>query len=174
MKKFFQNTRFLFYLLALLFLFSSCITYRYIRDKETLKMERGLQGERTGSVIGNSFLMAFFGFLSVITNMDLVGTFLPEQKLRHLTLTNTGSDTLQVNMLAGEARKDSQFCDFRDISIPPGSICRLLVPVNTAYNLYFSNTLNSGEDDELLEINTRSDHSLKLSSGMTYKSNNLK
>lgn len=136
-------------------------------------MEKGLQGERAGSVVGNSFLMAFFGFLSIITNTDLVNVFLPEQKLRHLTLANTGSDTLQVNMLAGQARRDSQYCDFKDIRIPPGEKCRLLVPVNCNYNLYFSNTMNTEEDDELLEINTNSNPKIKLYSGMINKSDSI-
>jgi hypothetical protein len=173
MKRFFLNTRFLIYLLAFLLLFSSCVTYRYIRDEGTLKRERALQGERAGNVIGNSFLMVIFGFLAAVTGTDLGEEFLPEQKLRHLTLSNTGTDTLQVNMLAGEARRDNQYCDFRDIRIPPGTKCRLLVPVNTAYNLYFSNTPDSEEDDEWLEINTNSGRKIKLFSGMTNKKDSI-
>jgi DNA uptake protein ComE-like DNA-binding protein len=169
MKKSILPLRFMVYGLIFLFLLPSCITYRFIRNEDTVKMEKGLQGERTGSVIGNSFLMAFFGFLSVITNTDLVNVFLPEQKLRHLTL----ADTLQVNMLAGQARKDSQYCDFKDIRIPPGEKCRLLVPVNCNYNLYFSNTINTEEDDELLEINTNSNPKIKLYPGMTNKSDSI-
>lgn len=173
MKRFFLVIRCLYYLLAFLLLFSSCITYRYIRDEGTLKRERALQGERAGNVIGNSFLMVIFGFLAIITNTDLGEEFLPEQKLRRLKLANTGNDTLQVNMLAGEARRDSQYCDFRDMRIPPGTTCRLLVPVNTNYNLYFSNTFNSEEDDEWLEINTNSGRKIKLFSGMTNKKDSI-
>lgn len=173
MKRFFQHSGSIIGVLTFLLLFSSCITYRFIRDEKSLKMERQLHGERAGRVVGDSFLVAILGFLSAITNMDLVDGFLPDQKLSHLTLSNVSSDTLQVNMLAGQALKDSQYCDFRDIRIPPGSKCRLLVPVNCNYNLYFSNTINSEEDDEFMEINTVINLKLKLFPGMTFQKDSI-
>jgi hypothetical protein len=53
-----------------------------------------------------------------------------------------------------------------NIRIPPKQSCRMLVPVNASYNIYFSNTPQT-DDDELLEINTTEKKRISLQPGMT-------
>ena len=61
---------------------------------------------------------------------------------------------------------ENDYCDFMDIRIPPQTKCKVMVPINANYNVYFSNTPES-EDDELLEINTSETKNLLLIPGMT-------
>ncbi len=153
-------------LLALGILLNSCITYQYIRDPQTLKLQKEIRGTRTGNVLGDSFLTLGSGVVAALTGV-YVGYTPGARNLRHLSLLNQSADTLQVNMLTDQVWKDSTYCDFRNIRIPPGEKCRLLVPVNSVYNLYFSNTPDSEEDDEFLEINTSLNSKIILTPGMT-------
>lgn len=75
------------------------------------------------------------------------------QNFKKLRLINPTLDTLNVNMLTDVYLDKDDYCDFMDIRIPPAQNCRVLVPVNAVYQIYFSNTPQN-DDDELLEINT--------------------
>jgi hypothetical protein len=58
------------------------------------------------------------------------------------------------------------YCDFMDIRIPPKQSCRILVPVNAVYNVYFSETPQN-DDDEMIEIKTSEKSRINLLPGMT-------
>ena len=45
--------------------------------------------------------------------------------------------------------KHLKYCDFLDFRIPPNSNCRILVPFDAEYNVYFSKTPES--EDNLSE-----------------------
>ncbi len=155
-------------LLTITLILASCISYQYIGDSETVKREKEIQGTRVGNVIGDSFLTLASAVVAAFTGVYI--SYIPEsQRLKHIALVNQSTDTLQVNMLTDQVWKDSTYCDFRDIRIPPGEKCRLLVPVNSVYNLYFSNTINSQEDDELLELNSTLKSKIILYPGMTFQ-----
>jgi hypothetical protein len=144
----------------------SCITYRYIGDEESLQRQKEIRGKRVGNVIGASFLTLASVVVAAFTGVYV--SYIPEdQNLKQIRLVNPGPDTLQVNMFTDQVWKDSMYCDFRNLLIPPGQKCRLLVPSYTAYNLYFSNTPGSEEDDELIEFNTSSKSKIILVPGMT-------
>jgi hypothetical protein len=60
---------------------------------------------------------------------------------------------------------ENNYCDFMDIRIPPKKNCKILVPVNAEYNVYFSNTAQN-DDDELLQINTSEFKKISLKTGI--------
>jgi hypothetical protein len=156
---------------ASLMLLSSCITAKYIQDEDSLLRQQQIHRHRIGNVVGSSFLTAGSAFLAAFTGIYL--EYLPATNLKKIALSNTSPDTLQVNMLTDKFWKDSVFCDFRDIRIPPGETCRLLVPVGSVYNLYFSNTPQSGEDDELIQFDTFINRKVSLYPGLTSEKDSL-
>jgi hypothetical protein len=168
MKKYFRLYKPFTFLLALSFLLTSCITYTYIRDAESLTLQKDIQSKRAGNVIGDTFLTLASAVVAAFTGV-YVGYTPDGRSLKHLSLVNNSPDTMQVNLISDMKWKDSTYCDFRDIRIPPGKKCRLLVPVNSVYNLYFSNTMNSEEDDEFLEIDANAKSKIILSPGMTFQ-----
>ena len=91
-------------------------------------------------------------FVSAVANVD-AGIYPEGHEFKKLKLKNPTSDTVYVNMLTNVFWDEDNYCDFMDIRIPPYEICKILVPVDANYNVYFSNTPES-DDDELLEINT--------------------
>jgi hypothetical protein len=60
----------------------------------------------------------------------------------------------------------NNYCDFMDIRIPPKEKCRILVPVNADYNVYFSQTPQD-DDDEMIKINTKELNQLIIKPGIT-------
>lgn len=58
------------------------------------------------------------------------------------------------------------YCDFMDIRIPPSLNCKVMVPVETLYNLYFSTTPES-DDDEMMQVYSGDIKNIKLYSGIT-------
>jgi hypothetical protein len=152
-------------LICALFLWS-CISYRYIRDDESLRLQKKIQGRRTANIAGGSLLTLGSAVLAYFTGV-YVGYTPGGNSLKTLRLVNTSPDTLQVNLLSDVFWKDSLYCDFRDIRIPPGEKCRLLVPSSGMYNLYFSNTVNSEEDDEMIQLSPLAGAKISLTPGMT-------
>jgi hypothetical protein len=152
-------------LICALFL-SSCVSYRYIRDDESLRLQKKIQGRRTANIAGGSLLTLGSAALAFFTGV-YIGYVPGENNLKTLKLVNTSTDTLQVNLLSDVFWKDSVYCDFRDIRIPPGEKCRLLVPANGLYNLYFSNTADSEEDDEMIQVSPLAGTKISLTTGMT-------
>jgi len=152
-------------LICTLFL-SSCISYRYINNDESLRLQKKIQGRRTANIAGGSLLTAGSAVLAFFTGV-YIGYLPGENSLKTIKLLNTSTDTLQVNLLSDTFWKDSIYCDFRDIRIPPGQKCRLLVPSSGLYNLYFSNTPNSEEDDEMIQVSPLTGAKISLTPGMT-------
>jgi hypothetical protein len=76
-----------------------------------------------------------------------------EQQFKKINLMNPTNDTMYVNMLTDVIWDKEDYCDFMDIRIPPKLNCKVLVPVEANYNLYYSTTPQSNDDD-MLEIYT--------------------
>jgi hypothetical protein len=153
-------------LLICITLLSSCITYQYIRDEGSMHLQKKIQGKRTANILGGSFLTAGSVVLGALTGI-YVGYTPGMRNLKSVRFINTSADTLQLNLLSDQIWKDSVYCDIRDIRIPPGEKCRILVPVNALYNLYFSNTMDMEADDEIIQFTPASQSKFSLYPGMT-------
>lgn len=156
-------------LFVIILLAQSCSSPKYFHDESSLERQKELQSKRCGNVFCE--VMAGIGsvFFAVATETEVA--YVPaDQQFKKLNLVNTSSDTIYVNMLTDLIWDKDDYCDFMDIRIPPNLNCKVLVPVNANYNLYFSNTPAS-DDDELLEINTSSLKKIALYPGLTSLSN---
>lgn len=95
-----------------------------------------------------------------------IGYYPEEQQFKKLNLINTTNDTMYVNMLTNVIWDKEDYCDFMDIRIPPKLNCKVMVPVETLYNLYFSTTPES-DDDEMIQVYTNDIKKINLYSGLT-------
>ncbi len=142
------------YIISTLFVFLiiSCSSPKYIYNTDSYNRQQELQEMRSEKVFGE-----ILNFSSTIISAAFDSEYdlwIPgEQHLKKLNLINPTSDTIYVNMLSDVYWTDSVYCDFMDIRIPPKERLKILVPLDTNYNLYFSNTPQN-DDDELMEINT--------------------
>jgi hypothetical protein len=168
MKRKFRYSEIIVCLLVSTIFLSSCITYHYIRDENSLLLQKKIQGKRTANILGGSFLTMGTLVLGALTGI-YIGYTPGMQDLKSVRLVNKSTDTLQVNLLSDQIWKDSVYCDFRDVRIPPGEKCRILLPANALYNLYFSNTVDSEEDDEIIQFNPVSQSKFILYPGMTFQ-----
>lgn len=152
-------------LLILLVLIFSCTTSRYIHDESSAARHNILKSSRSKNVVVNSVLTTGSIILSAILGGGII--FTPgDSNFKKITLENTGTDTLYVNMLTDYVIQDSTYCDYMDVRIPPQEKCRLLFPVSALYNVYFTKT--PGQDnDEMIEIDTFRKKRLILYPGMT-------
>lgn len=143
----------------------SCSTQKYIYDSSGLNRQKELKNMRTSHVFDDILI----GSLSIFSSAFL-GTEVEwqptEQQFKRLNLINPTSDTIYVNMLTDIYWNENNYCDFMDIRIPPNKNCKVLVPVNANYNLYFSNTPEK-DDDEMLEIFTGRLKKISLQPGLT-------
>ena len=154
----------LIFCLLIVFL-SSCSAPQYFYDPSSLERQKELRSTRSANVWSDVFLC--FSSACISAALDTEIEYIPQdQKFKKLNLLNTNRDTLYVNMLADVFWDENNYCDFMDIRIPPQKGCKVMVPMNANYNVYFSNTPQS-EDDEFLEINTSDIKNLKLVPGMT-------
>lgn len=101
-----------------------------------------------------------------------IGWYPSEQEFKKINLINPTNDTLYVNMLTDVYWDKENYCDFMDIRIPAKKNCKVLVPVNANYNLYFSNTPES-TDDEMLKVFTSDIKKVSLSPGITVVNNTI-
>ncbi len=152
-------------LLILTFLFSSCATGKYFYDPVSQERQQDLKKHRSGNVFGDIGL--FMANIFVMATLDVDAGLYPQgQEFKKIKLINPTKDTIYVNMLTDVYWDEDNFCDFMDIRIPGEKKCILLVPVNADYNVYFSSTPES-DDDEMLEINTDNFKRLSLYPGLT-------
>lgn len=155
-----------FYLWLLpVFFCISCGSTRYFFDAGSAERQKELRKIRSSNI----FSTFFEGTVSVVYGIVVDAGYYwypPEQQFQKLKLENTSTDTLYVNMLTDVFWDEENYCDFMDIRIPPSSRCKVMVPVNSNYNLYFSNTPES-DDDEMLEIFTGDVKKLSLYPGIT-------
>lgn len=149
----------------ILILSQSCGSSQYIYDEESKIRQTELKKNRSGNVfadIGISLASIIFS-----STLDVgVALFPKDQEFTKFKILNASEDTLFVNMLTDVYWDEFDYCDFMDIRIPPDKKCKLLVPVDAAYNVYFSNTLQS-DDDELIEIYTGNLNKISLYPGLT-------
>jgi len=151
-------------LIAAVFLWS-CSAPQYFHDPSSRKRQKELLDTRSANVFGDVFM----GVSSVCMAAAFDGEveFYPtEQHFKKLKLYNPTGDTMYVNMLTDVYWDENNYCDFMDIRIPPRTECKVMVPIAANYNLYFSPTPES-EDDEMLEIYTSSIKRISLKPGMT-------
>ena len=143
----------------------SCTTQKYIYDVSSSKRQNELQAKRSGYVLGDILVASISIVSSTFTGSE--ADWLPgDKQFKKLKLLNPTSDTVYVNMLTDIYWDKNDYCDFMDIRIPPKEKCRILVPVEADYNVYFSNTMQS-DDDELLQINTSKLNKINLKPGIT-------
>jgi len=146
------------------FLFS-CSTPNYFHDPSSKDRQKELRSTRSGNVFSD----IFFGMTTVVLSAALdtdIGFDPHEQSFKKLKLVNTSNDTMYVNMLTDLYWDENDYCDFMDIRIPPLKTCKVMVPMDATYNLYFSTTPEDN-DDEMIEIFTTSFKRISLKPGMT-------
>jgi hypothetical protein len=160
----FRKTKIITFFVVLAFLFS-CATPKYFHDQVSRDRQKELKKHRSGNVFSDIGLTVASIFISTAVNVDL-GMFPSGQDFKKLKIINPTPDTLYVNMLTDVYWDENNYCDFMDIRIPPNEKCKVLVPVDANYNLYFSNTADSN-DDEMLEINTNDFKKISLYQGLT-------
>ena len=153
------------FLLSIILLFGSCTTPQYIHDKGSNERQKKLIKRHSGNIFSDIGLLLSSIFIMAAVEVDREFIF-DDQEFKKLKLINPTKDTIYVNMLTDVYWDEENFCDFMDIRLPPNQRCKMLVPVNANYNVYFSNTPEP-EDDEMLEINTDEFNKLKLYPGMT-------
>ena len=130
-----------------------------------------LRKNRSGNIFADIGLSIASLFMMAAVNVD-VGLFPDEQEFKKLKIINPSKDTLFVNMLTDAIWDEDNYCDFMDIRIPPKQKCRVLVPVNANYNMYFSNTTEN-DDDELIEIFTNNIKKISLYPGLTHPKDSI-
>lgn len=153
------------YITILISLLQSCATPQYFFDESSKKRQKELRQSRSGNVVGDIFVGIGSVFVGAMleTEIDIYPT---DQEFKKLNLINPTTDTMYVNMLTDVYWDEENYCDFMDIRIPPKLNCKVMVPVNANYNLYFSNTPES-DDDEMLEIFTTEIKRISLTPGIT-------
>ncbi len=153
--------------LALLMLMSACTTPQYILDRNSQALQKEIKNKRAGNVFGDVFLTMGSTLLALITGV-YIGYAPGERSLKKVALKNVGEDSLQVNMLTDMIWKDSTYADVMNIRIPPGETCRLLIPSGAVYNLYFSSTFDTTDDDEFLVFDPSTMKKVTLYPGLTF------
>jgi hypothetical protein len=149
----------------LFFFFFACSTPKHFHDQSSLERQKELQKKRSGKVFSDVGLGVLSVFSSAALEVDL-GWYPSEQEFKKMKLINPTADTMYINMLTDLFWDDDNYCDFMDIRIPPNTNCKVLLPVNANYNLYFSNTPEN-TDDEVMEISTSDFKKLSLYPGIT-------
>lgn len=147
------------------FFLAACSSPQYFHDSSSYERQKELQDTRSANVFGDIFL----GVTSVCMAAAFDGEveFYPsEQQFKKLKLINPTKDTMYVNMLTDLYWDENNYCDFMDIRIPPKTECKIIVPMNANYNLYFSPTPES-DDDEMLEIFTTDIKRISFKPNMT-------
>lgn len=157
-------------IISTLMLFQSCSSPKYIYDTSSYERQKELRASRGGNVFVD--VMAGIGTVFVGAMLECEVDYAPsEQQFKKLNLINPTNDTLYINMLTDLVWDNEGYCDFMDIRIPPKLNCKVMVPMHAAYNLYFSNTPES-QDDEMIEIYTTDVKRFTLYPGMTLEAEN--
>lgn len=162
MKRFLNSIKIL---TLLVFTFYACSTSKQLHDQESMKRQKEIKNTRSSNVFSDILGAVFSIFTSNVldTEMDWEPT---EKQFKKINFINPSDDTLFVNMLTDVLWDNEDYCDFLDIRIPPRANCKLMLPINTNYNLYFSNTPEP-DDDEMLEISTNDFNKISLYPGLT-------
>ena len=159
-------------ILIFILLLGSCAAPQHIYDRDSYKRQKELRASRATNVFGE--ILAGCTSVAIGAMLDTEIEFPDsEQEFKKLNLVNKSADTLYVNMLTDVYWDTLNYCDFMDIRIPPHLNCRVMVPMNAAYNIYFSNKPEEG-NDELLEVYSTDVRRLKLYPGITQLSDSIK
>ena len=151
------------FIAAFLFIFS-CSSPKYFHDQSSFERQKELKKDRSGNVASDIGIGILSAFSSAAFEVDL-GWYPSEQEFKKIKLNNPTRDTVYVNMLTDVYWDENDYCDFMDIRIPPNENCKVLVPLNANYNLYFSNTSES-DDDEMIEVFTNDIKNISLKPGL--------
>lgn len=153
-------------ILCLSFIFLiSCSTPQYFHDTASAKRQKELRDSRSANIVGDILIGISTACMSAALETEI--EFIPtEQQFKKLNLVNPTPDTIYVNMLSDVVWDKENYCDFMDLRIPPFKTCKVMVPINANYNLYFSTTPNE-DDDEMMEIYTTSTKRILLKPGTT-------
>ncbi len=146
-------------------LICSCSSPKYFHDESSLKRQKELHSSRSTNVA----VGILSGILSTATAVAFdtnVQYYPADQEFKKIKLINPTIDTMYVNMLTDVFWDENNYCDFMDIRIPPKMTCKVLVPVLANYNLYFSTTPES-DDDEMFQFFTSELKKIKLEPGIT-------
>lgn len=144
----------------------SCTSTKYIYDPVSKERQKDLTKHRSGHVFSDIGMSIASVFSMVALDFDV--ELIPQgQDFKKLKIQNSSKDTLYINMLTDVYWDEQNYCDFMDIRIPPKEKCRLLVPVDANYNLYFSAT-SEQDDDEFFEINTNDFRKISLYPGISF------
>lgn len=160
--KLFQNLISILYASTLLF--CSCSAPKYFHDEGSLNRQKELKNTRAANIITDiaGGIISTVSSVAIETETDWSPT---ERNFKKMKLINPTKDTIYVNMLTDIFWDKEDYCDFMDIRIPPKSKCKILVPLDANYNLFFSNT-SQKDDDEVLEIYTTSIKNIWLYPGI--------
>jgi len=164
----FRKTQIIIFLIIVTFSIS-CSSPKYFHDPVSRERQMDLKKHRSGNVFADVGLTVASIFVSSAINFDL-GLYPEGQDFKKIKLINPTTDTIYVNMLTDVYWDKDNYCDFMDIRIPPKVKCKVLVPVDANYNLYFSNTPES-DDDEMLQVNTNDFKKISLYPGLTKTKN---
>ncbi len=142
-----------------------CTSQKYIYDSTSRERQNELKKLRSGNVFTDIGLSIASLFVLAVADVNL-GLYPDGHEFKKLKIINPSKDTIYINMLTDVFWDEENYCDFYDIRIPPKEKYKLLVPVDAVYNVYFSNTPQT-DDDELLEINTNNFKRISLYPGLT-------
>lgn len=124
-----------------------------------------LNKHRSGNIFAKIGLTLSSIIVSSTFDMD-VALYPQDHEFKKFKIRNASADTLYINMLTDVYWDEYDYCDFLDIQLPPQKKTKILLPVDAAYNLYFSNT-SRADDDELIEIYTGNLKKITLYPGLT-------
>jgi hypothetical protein len=144
----------------------ACSSPKYIYNKSSYNRQKELIACRGKNIAKDISLGLFSACTAAALDVDF-GYYPAEQQFRKLKLINSTTDTMYVNMLTDVFWDTNNYCDFTDIRIPPKKSTKILVPLGTNYNIYFSTTPQK-DDDELLHIFTSDLKRISLSPQMTH------
>lgn len=151
--------------IILILILQGCASPKHIYHKTSYERQKELKNNRGANVFVE--ILSGVGSVFVGAMLDTEVGYVPsDQEFKKLKLINPTNDTLYINMLTDLVWDNEDYCDFMDIRIPPNQKCKVMVPMHAAYNLYFSNTPQS-DDDEMIEIFTTDVKKFSLYPGLT-------
>ncbi|MFV0593238.1 MAG: hypothetical protein ACK5M7_17830 [Draconibacterium sp.] len=121
--------------LIVLFFLEACATPRHIYDPLSMARQKELRQARSKNVFADVGINLANTVIGVALETG-VAYDISEQQFKKIKLLNFSSDTMYVNMLTDVFWDKNNYCDFMDIRIPPKSNCKVMVPIDAAYNLW--------------------------------------
>jgi hypothetical protein len=141
-------------LLAAIVCCGGCTSTRYLTDAQSIERQHDMRRNRTGTNVGDVLLSVAAAVISgaLDTPYEVPQS---ERAFKRITIENTSSDTLFVNMVTDVEWKESGYCDIMGIVLPPQAKQKLLTPFPAAYNIYFRTPFS---EEEKIEIRNDGKH----------------